>query len=109
MASGGAGPANNSTNQFYQPSLSPSRNAQRIPTSPPPESTPTTPPSVLPNQQSTARVGSPPPASSERMYRYVVDLGDERFDIGEHLLSPVNSVMSPPMLTSLLAGLVPQM
>jgi hypothetical protein len=39
----------------------------------------------------------------------VIDVGDERFDIGEHDLPDVNPVMSPTMLTTLLAGLQPQM
>ena len=56
-------------------------------------------------------IPTPPPhaAATERAYRYVVDLGTDQFDIGEHYLPNVNSVMSPTMLTTLLAGLVPQM
>lgn len=47
--------------------------------------------------------------NADRLYRYVIDLGDEQFDIGEHNFPGVNSVMSPTMLTSLLAGVVPRM
>lgn len=87
-ASVGAGNATPHTHQFYQTRA---RAPAPIPTSQPP---------------ATATAAA---AATDRPYRYVVDLGTDQFDIGEHYLPNVNSVMSPTMLTALLAGLVPQM
>lgn len=99
-ASGGAAASNTATNQFYQAPARSRTNPIPPPRSvtPPPTQNTTRPPSA--NRNAIPTTG---------LYRYVVDLGDERFDIGEHLLPNVNSTMSPTMLTTLLTGLVPRM
>jgi hypothetical protein len=92
-ASGGAGASSSEPYQFYQTPLSTAPNAREIPTSPPPRPV----------------LGRPPTTATDRLFRYVIDVGDERFDIGEHDLPNIPLNMSPTMLTTLLAGLQPQM
>ncbi len=97
-AYGGAGNSTMNARQFYAP---PARNAREIPTSPPP---PTTTP-ASPSTANLPRTATAATAANQGLYRYVIDLGDEQFDIGEHMLPNIPSNMSVPMMTTLLTGL----
>jgi hypothetical protein len=96
-ASGGAGVSTQADYQFYRQPVPSRSSAQSSP--------PLVPPSTQSSSTSAPRAASPGRQSTERLYRYVVDLGDEQFDIGEHLFPNMPSTMSPTMLTTLLAGL----
>ncbi len=100
-ASGGAGASNQETYQFY---AQPPRNSRQIPTSAPPSAAAATAGATAP-RVATAATAASQAIPGERLFRYVVDLGDEQFDIGEHMLPNIPLNMSPTMLTTLLAGL----
>jgi hypothetical protein len=93
-ASGGAGTSREPTYQFY---AQPARSSRQIPTSPPPNTTAAPPPRVA-----TAATAAAQAVPAERLFRYVVDLGDEQFDYTDQVL-PSNN-----MLTALLAGMQPR-
>lgn len=89
-ASGGTGAGSSDPYQFYQ---STSRSTR---TSPAPA------PAPAPTPASAAATR----ATTNTAYHYVVDLGDEHIEIGEPNL---NSMLSPTLLTTLLAGFQPRM
>ena len=101
-ASGGAGAYSSDPYQFYNTNAS---SSHAIPPSPPVVATTTT--TVPPRTNQT--LGREAINPTNRFYRYVIDTGDEQFDIGEHDLPNAPSMMSQTMLTTLLAGLQPQM